>query len=48
MTSTAEQLEYHGLYLILIATMLLIVVALAIAAVLETREQRQGKRDRRR
>lgn len=47
MTTTADQLEYHGVYVILIGAMLLIVVALAIGAVMEAFSNRRRRGERR-
>lgn len=44
-TTTAEQLEYHGLYVIAILAMLAIVVTLGIAALLEAHRNRDSQRD---
>lgn len=42
-STTTEQLEYHGIYVIFIAAMLLIVVGLAIGAVREVWDNRRRR-----
>lgn len=42
-----QQLEYHGVYVILIIAMLIIVVGLAAGAVMEALDNRRRRGDRR-
>jgi len=42
-----ERLEYHGLYVVLIGALSLIVLALAVAAVLQALDDRRRRGDRR-